>query len=358
VNKLRKRIEKVVKNFKKKNYDGILVFNPTNIGYLTGYKSFPGAALISEKDRMLFADQLYYEEVKVNTENYQIELKDKNFYAALEKTINQFGMEKIGFEDNYVTVDNYNNLKKKLKHINFKPLKGLLEAIRTIKEKDEIENIKKAALLGDEAFNNLLTFIKPEMSEIDIALELEHFIRKNGADDVSFKIIVASGKRSALPHGEPTNKKLQKGDLVVIDFGTVVNGYHSDMTRTIGIGKLSPEQKKIYSVVKKAQEHTIQFLKVGLTGTAVDGLARNFIESAGYGNYFTHSTGHGLGLAVHEEPKLSSSGNMLLRSQMVITVEPGIYIPGLCGVRIEDMVLLKENSIETLTKSGRELILI
>ncbi|MGB4002646.1 MAG: M24 family metallopeptidase, partial [Bacillota bacterium] len=202
----------------------------------------------------------------------------------------------------------------------------------------------------------ILSIMKPGMTEIDVALELEWFMRKNGAEGIGFDVIVASGPRGAMPHGVASDKKLAQGDLVVLDFGAVYNGYRGDMTRTVSLGKATSLQRRVYDIVLRAQEAALEAIAPGKTGQEIDGIARGIIEEAGYGDNFGHGLGHGVGLAVHEEPRLSVTGTKELRPGMVVTVEPGIYLPGLFGIRIEDLVVVQEGGVRNLTRSPKELI--
>ncbi|MBI4640833.1 MAG: aminopeptidase P family protein, partial [Candidatus Tectomicrobia bacterium] len=220
------------------------------------------------------------------------------------------------------------------------------------------KNIKKAAELTDAGFAHILKYIKPGMKEIDVALELEFFIRKNGGKGVAFSYIVASGERGAMPHGVASDKVISPGDLVTFDFGTSYNGYRSDMTRTIGIGDPSPKMRELYSTVLEAQLAGLQAIKAGIKCVDADAAARNIIKDAGYGEYFGHSLGHGVGLAIHEGPRVSQYSEEVLEAGMVVTCEPGIYIPNEGGVRIEDLVIVRENGCEILSHSPKELIVI
>lgn len=227
-----------------------------------------------------------------------------------------------------------------------------------LKSREEIEYIKRAQKITDDTFEYILTKIKPGVTEIEIASEIESFMKKSGAEALAFDPIVVSGVRGALPHGEPTDKKIENGELLTIDMGAVVNGYHSDMTRTVAIGEISSDKKVVYDIVFSAQFRATIKLKSGVKASDVDFAARDAIEKAGFAKFFTHSTGHGVGLKVHEDPKISSESDDILQCGMVVTIEPGIYIPNRLGVRLEDMLLITENGYEKLTHSPKRLIVL
>ena len=251
-----------------------------------------------------------------------------------------------------------------LKHIksvvkaNLVPLSGVIEKIRLIKTPEEINIIKVACEIADQAFSHILNFIKPGITELEVSNELEFFMRKQGATASSFDTIVASGLRSALPHGVATNKEIENGDFVTLDFGAIYNGYVSDITRTIAVGKPSNQLIEMYETVLESQLLALQHVKPGMTGREADNIARDFLKSKGYGEAFGHSTGHGIGLEIHEGPTLSSRSDTVLEPNMVVTIEPGIYLPGIGGVRIEDDIVITETGNEKLTHSKKELIIL
>jgi len=234
---------------------------------------------------------------------------------------------------------------------------SIIEQARLYKTQTELDKMREAAKLGDEAFSHILTFIKVGMKEVEVALELERYMRTQGAESVSFEIIVASGPRSAMPHGLASQKEIQSGELVTLDFGCVIDGYHSDMTRTFGMGKVSDEHRKIYDTVLAAEEAALAAVAPQKLGKDVDAIARSMIADAGYGEYFPHGLGHGVGLEIHEAPNLSPrQEEVVLEPNMVVTVEPGIYIPGDAGVRIEDLTVVTETGVERLCFSDKSFI--
>jgi Xaa-Pro aminopeptidase len=275
---------------------------------------------------------------------------------TLREIVTDAGINKLGFERDVVTYKQHDMFSSALDGVELVPTEGIVEMIRTVKDEHEIDAIRKAEALGDAAFSHVLDIIKPGMTEIEVALEIEWFMRKNGAEGIGFDVIVASGERGAMPHGVASSKKLAKGELVVMDFGAIYHGYRGDMTRTVSLGKASPKQREIYDIVLRAQETALQGIRPGRTGQEIDALARKVIEDAGYGENFGHGLGHGVGLAIHEEPRLSVTATEKLLPGMVVTVEPGIYVPGFAGVRIEDLVVVEEDGIRNLTSSSKELI--
>jgi Xaa-Pro aminopeptidase len=262
----------------------------------------------------------------------------------------------LGFEDDKMNVSVYNNYKETLANTEMVPLKGLMLELRAVKDELELEIIRQAAKIADEGFNHIVNFIKPGMKENEVALELEFFMRKKGATGASFDFIVASGTRSSMPHGVASDKVIEIGDFVTIDFGCVYKGYCSDMTRTIVMGKATDKQKEIYNIVLEAQLKVIEEAKANMSGIELDNIARQYIIDKGYGDKFGHGLGHGIGLDVHELPNVNVLGKNILKPNMVISDEPGIYIEDFGGVRIEDLLIITEDGCEVINSSPKELI--
>ena len=280
------------------------------------------------------------------------------YYSALLQAVEEEHIQRLGFEDLDMTVAQYEKLKKELegKNVMLVPLGDSVKQLRQIKEDWEIRRIRQAEAIGDRAFKRLLGEVKAGMTEKQVAARLEFFMKEEGAEGLSFDTIAASGSHTAMPHAVPTDRKLTGGDLLTMDFGCLYPGYCSDMTRTIAIGKVSDEQRKIYDVVKKAQETALAGIRPGMTGAQIDKLARDVIKEAGYGAYFGHALGHSVGLEIHESPNFSPREETVIRPGMVITVEPGIYVEGVGGVRIEDVVVITEDGCENITHSDKEWI--
>lgn len=341
---------------KENKVDGILITSRVNIRYVTGFKGTEGFAYINTKgEKYLFVDSRYIEVATKECSDSKVILIEKaDFYGPLNEIIKESGAKAIGFEKDQVVVANYEIFKEK---INAQLVGLTLEMARMIKSESEINLMKKAAEITDKAYSYVLSIAKAGMSEKELNLKLLNFILEQGADGFSFDTIVASGKRSSMPHGTPTDKKLENGDLVTLDFGVFYQGYASDMTRTFLIGdKLDPKLEEIYHVVKEAQEAAIKAIKPGMKAIEVDKVARDYITEKGYGEYFSHGTGHSLGLEIHEFPYINTRDNTVLEPGMIITIEPGIYLPDFGGVRIEDDILITEDGYEVITHSDKNLL--
>ncbi|MCS7229884.1 MAG: Xaa-Pro peptidase family protein [Candidatus Kryptonium sp.] len=350
------KLEKVRRKLDELKIDAVLITHLPNIRYLTGFSGSSALCVITKTDAFFITDFRYEEQSKQQVKGF------KRFIAIGKTSIdliyeeNIFGkVKKVGFEAHRASFSFVQELKNKFKNLKFVPTKNFIEEISAIKTDDEIENIKSAIKISEKVFQEILKIIKPGISEIDIASEITYLHRKYGAEKDAFDIIVASGWRSALPHGVATDKKLKKGELVVIDFGCVYNGYHSDITRTISIGKPSAEARKIYQIVLDAQTKAIENARSGLKASELDSIARNYIKQKGYGKFFGHSLGHGIGTETHTLPRIAPKSDYILQNGNVITIEPGIYIPGFGGVRIEDDILINSNA-SILTSLPKNLI--
>jgi len=347
-------ISKIRVELEKHELDGVIITSKQNRRYISRFTGSDGIILITLNGAFLFVDGRYTIQAGLETDGFEIiEFKESPF-----KLLSEFSLKNLGFEDKMLSFSNYKSLKEALPNTALHSCSWLFTELRIIKTDDELNKIKKAAKVSDLAFSHILNFAKQGMTEIEVAVELEFFMRKNGAEGVSFDTIVASGERSALPHGEPTDRKIRLGDILLMDFGCIVDGYCSDMTRTVAIGEISEEKRNIYETVKKAQQTGLDAIKNGQACKGVDGLAREVIENSGYGTSFTHALGHGVGMEVHEEPRLSPKATETLKTGMVVTVEPGIYIRDLCGVRIEDLVCVTEKGYTNFTSSTKELIIL
>lgn len=353
------RIEKLKNALKEKNLFSAVIFKPENIFYLCNYTG-EGFLLVTETKMYIFTDFRYVEQAKKESPHCEIlEYKPGvSSFSLLAQVLKENNILNTGIEENVVTLKTYEELKQNLEGIEIGRIGGLVEKIRMIKEEEEIENIKTAQRIADMAFIHILDYIKPGVSEKEISLELEFFIKKNGAQGLSFPTIVATGERASLPHGEPTERKLKYGDFITLDFGAKYNHYCSDMTRTVFLGKPGEEQVKIYRIVREAQEKALEYIKAGILGKDADRVARDIIEKNGFAHNFGHGLGHGVGIEIHEEPRLSKLGEEELKPGMVVTVEPGIYIENFGGVRIEDLVVITEQGIKNLTKSSKDLIIL
>ncbi|MEW6188675.1 MAG: Xaa-Pro peptidase family protein [Actinomycetota bacterium] len=348
------RISKLRQKIKEAQVDAMLIKKPENLRYLIGFTG-SGMLMIDGKHIFLLTDFRHFEQAVQEAYGCEILKVTNSGHDELASLIRKLGLKVIGFESHFLTYKEYIELSE-LDNILLHPLPQMVEQLRAIKEEGEIVRIARAAKLADQAFSHILPFISLGVTERDVAIELEYFMRKSGAEKAGFDIIVASGARSAIPHARTTDKCLNPGEFVKIDLGAVYEGYHSNMTRTLVLGKASEQQRKIYRLVLQAQKRALDGISLGQTGAQVDGIARDYLSQVGYGSNFGHNLGHGVGLEIHEIPTLGPKSSERLMAGMVTTIEPGIYISGFGGVRIEDLVLLREEGIEILTASAKDLL--
>lgn len=352
-----KRIEDVRELLKTKGLDGVLISSPHNKYYLGELFSSSGYIIITKSNQYILVDFRYFEEVKSKSKLFEvILLSSKNtIEKRLHSIIIEEGLHELGFEGKEISYDFYQSIQESV-NCNLYSLD--VSKIRSVKERKEIEYIKKACNIADATFQYILSYIEAGMSEKTVENELVRFMKEQGGEKESFDSIVASGVRGALPHGKASNKIINKGELITLDFGVKYNYYCSDITRTISFGRCSAELSNVYEVVKAAGEEALRKAKPNITMGELDYSARDFIKKSGYGNFFGHNLGHGLGIQVHEYPSIAPDSDELLREGMVITIEPGIYIPNVGGVRIEEDILITRDGSSSLTNSSRELIVI
>ncbi|MGZ0086303.1 M24 family metallopeptidase [Caldibacillus thermoamylovorans] len=351
------KLEKLRKLLQEHGIDGLLVTNGYNRRYLTGFTGTAGVALVSCDGAVLITDFRYVEQATKQADGFEVVEHSGPIVKEIAHQVKRLGINRLGFEQENVTYAAHQTYQEAIGAA-LVPTSSLVEKLRLIKSEAEIKIVKEAAAIADAAFAHILSFIRPGITEIEVANELEFFMRKQGASSSSFDTIVASGYRSALPHGVASEKTIERGELVTLDFGAYYKGYCSDLTRTVAVGDISAELRTIYEVVLEAQRRGMAGLKAGITGKEADALTRDYIREKGYGDYFGHSTGHGIGLEIHEGPTLSFRSDAVLEPGMVVTVEPGIYIPGLGGVRIEDDTVITADGNEALTHSPKELIIL
>ncbi len=330
----------------------VVIAKPENRRYFSGFTGSSGLLLVSAATAKLITDFRYIEQANRQAPDFTVVRHGSDMYETLAAEVKALGGERVGFESDFAPWDEY----RKMNEFIGKLVPLHLDKLRMIKDEAELDALRVAVCLADAAFDHILTYIKPGVSERDIALELEFFMRKNGAEKAAFDIIVASGPRSALPHGRAGAKRIAAGEFVTMDFGAVYEGYHSDITRTVVVGKASSRQREIYDLVRAAQQAGLDAVAAGRSGSEVDAAARRVIGDAGYGEFFGHGLGHGVGLAIHEEPRLSPVGDVVLAPNMTVTVEPGVYLPDWGGVRIEDTVVVTAGGVQVLTASSKELI--
>lgn len=355
---MRIRYEKLAKLLEEKKLDAVLVSDGYNMRYLSGFTGATGYLLITKNSKTLFTDSRYTVAATIQAPDYTVVEVDaaRDYCKFLNQVLSAESVQNLGFEANQVRYGTYQNLKARLAVKELIPLGTELADLRRIKTAEEIALHRQAEHIGDIAFEEILKDLKPGVTELEVAAKLEYIMKMNGADKLSFDSIIASGVNSSKPHAEPGHKKIESGDFVTMDFGCVYNGYCSDMTRTVVVGKASEKQKEIYNTVLKAQLAVLDMLKPGLRGKEYDKVARDVIYGAGYEGYFGHGLGHSVGLEIHENPRFSMIEEDIVEAGMIMTVEPGIYIPDFGGVRIEDMVVLTATGYENLTNSRKELI--
>jgi len=337
--------------------DALLITSGYNRRYITDFTGTAGVAVVSKDQAIFITDFRYTEQATKQISGFEIVQHTKPLIEEVGVQLEKMGVKNVGFEKDDMSYALYESYKKAV-NAELIPVSGLVEKIRLIKTPQEIKIIKAAADIADAAFEHIISFIAPGKTELEVSNELEFFMRKQGASSSSFDIIVASGLRSALPHGVASDKVIAKGDFVTLDFGALYNGYISDITRTVAVGEPSEKLKEIYQIVLDAQLLSLEKVKPGMTGIEADAVARDYIKSKGYGEAFGHSLGHGIGLEVHEGPGLSFRSETVLEENMVVTIEPGIYVPGVGGVRIEDDIVMTATGNEKLTHSTKELLIL
>lgn len=333
--------------------DAILISQPENRRYLSGFTGSAGWLVITAERAVLATDFRYFEQMGREAPEFELAKIETRLVDLLPTLLADLAVKRLGFESQHVTVDELAAWSQATPDVEWLPVKGTVEKMRAIKDNDEIDAILRSTHLTDAAFDHLLGLIKPGMSERQAAWEIEVFMRTHGASRVAFDLIVAAGPNGALPHARAGDHPIGEGEPIVVDIGCVVDGYCSDMTRTICLGRPSAKYLEVWDIVLKAQEAAENGIRAGMTGVEADALARTVIEEAGYGPNFGHGLGHGVGLAVHEEPRASKLWPDALQAGMTLTIEPGIYLPGEFGVRIEDLVLVTEEGVRVLTRTPK-----
>ncbi len=336
--------------------DALLITKPSNRRYLSAFSGSSGSLLINgDNIRYLFVDTRYSEQAAQEASYFNIMIQKNDEIDCLADVIKNNCIKTVGIEKDHVTIKYYEELKKRIPNIEFIAIDNPWEKDRKIKKSFEIEQIKAAVQIADKTFDLIAKKIKVGMTERELSIMIDTTLRECGAEKNSFDTIVSSGKRTSLPHGMPSDKEIFQGDLVMLDFGAVYCGYCSDLTRTLIIGEPDEHQTKIYELVLRAQNQAIAQIKSGVSTAFIDSVARNIIDKAGYKEYFGHGLGHSLGLEIHEEPRLSPLDSTVLAPGMIITVEPGVYLPGWGGIRIEDVVLVREDDCEILSQSPKDI---
>ncbi|NMA54658.1 MAG: aminopeptidase P family protein [Firmicutes bacterium] len=348
------RLQKLQDALAAQDLAGLIISKAENIRYLSGFTGSTAWLFVLKDKAYLCTDYRYSQQAAAETSNWEVvEIKNSNWQQTIQ-SLCPSGQKKIGFESHDLNYQSWYKLTQTFSKADLSPTFGLVERLRVQKDEQELASLRQAIVLADKGAEYLRSILVPGRTEKEVALELEFFLRKHGAERAAFPFIVASGTRGALPHGTASEKKIQAGELVTVDFGAVYQGYHSDLTRTFVLGKPTDKQVAIYELVLEAQEKAIASAGPGVLCVEVDSAARDVIAGANYGNFFGHATGHGLGLAVHEAPHVSSRSADTLLPGMVITVEPGVYIPGWGGVRTEDVLLITDQGVEILSRAAKK----
>ncbi|EMF0267702.1 aminopeptidase P family protein [Enterococcus hirae] len=351
------RVEKLRKKMQEENLDSFLITSPYNLRYLTNFTGTTGLAVITLEKAFFITDFRYTEQAVAQAQGFEIIKNVGPIFEEVADLVQKEGLRELGFEETTVSFLEYSVLEEII-DAQLIPISGMIEELREIKDEEEIAIIEKACSIADLAYDHILKMIQPGMTEIEVANQLDFYMRSLGASGVSFETIVASGLRSAMPHGVASKKIIEQGDLITIDFGCYYEGYVSDMTRTFAIGDPGEQLKEIYQIVLEAQLAVLEVAKPGVTGKQLDAVARDYITKHGYGEAFGHSTGHGIGLEIHEGPNVSVRAEKQFVPGNIITDEPGIYLPGIGGVRIEDDLLITSDGNRVLTHSPKELIIL
>ena len=351
------RVEKLRKKMQVENLDSFLITSPFNLRYLTNFTGTTGLAVITLEKAFFITDFRYTEQAAAQAQGFEIIKNVGPIFEEVADLVQKEGLRELGFEETTVSFLEYSVLEEVI-DAQLIPISGMIEELREIKDEEEIAIIEKACSIADLAYDHILKMIQPGMTEIEVANQLDFYMRSLGASGVSFETIVASGLRSAMPHGVASKKIIEQGDLITIDFGCYYEGYVSDMTRTFAIGDPGEQLKEIYQIVLEAQLAVLEVAKPGVTGKQLDAVARDYITKHGYGEAFGHSTGHGIGLEIHEGPNVSVRAEKQFVPGNIITDEPGIYLPGIGGVRIEDDLLITSDGNRVLTHSPKELIIL
>lgn len=348
------RLEKLRSTLIEQNVDALLISQPDNRRYLSGFTGSAGMLLISSDRAILATDFRYYEQVGRQAPDYELAKITTKPTDLLPELLAELGVKRLGFEAQHLTVDQLHEWSQAVEDIAWVPLKGTVEKLRAVKDEGELEALRRSTALTDAAFAHLLDVIRPGMTEREAAWEIEAHMRTHGASAVAFPPIVGAGPSGAMPHARPGDHEIQPGEPIVIDIGCIVDGYCSDMTRTFCLGEPSEKYLEVWNIVLQAQQAALHGIHAGMTGSEAHALAADVIGTAGYGDYFGHGLGHGVGLVIHENPRASRLWGDTLEAGMSLTVEPGIYLPGEFGVRIEDLVIIRDGGVENLTRTPKE----
>lgn len=354
------KIETLMKEYfaKEDAADAVLISDSVNRRYLLGFGSSAGTLVVLPEKVYFIIDFRYIEAARAAVTGCEILLQER-LYEQIADILSRHGVKTVGVEEDRLTLSGFVEYQERLPQFTMLAQSGLsrlLIRLRMLKSEEEILKIEGAQRIAETAFTEILNFIRPGVTEREIAARLEYCMKLGGAEEMSFETIAVAGKNSSLPHGVPSDYRVADGDFVTMDFGAVIDGYHSDMTRTVAVGSVSEEQERVYDTVLKAQLKALDEIREGAVCSEIDKVARDYIYSMGYEGCFGHGLGHGVGVEIHEEPRFSPSCDIVLENNMVMTVEPGVYLEGKFGVRIEDFVVIRGNCVQNLTKSQKNLI--
>ncbi|CAD2075913.1 M24 family metallopeptidase [Phocicoccus pinnipedialis] len=349
------KYEKLNQILERNNLDALLIMSPYNRRYVSGFSGSSGAVVYTNDNKYLISDFRYKNQAPKESVDFEFVLQDKGLLPFVTEFLKEKGFKTVGFESEHVNFNIYETLKNDFDLV---PLTGEVEKIRMVKTSEEILKIQKACEIVDETYVHILKFVKSGMTELEVRNELEYKMAQLGSEKPSFDTIVASGYRGALPHGAASNKVIERGDMVTLDFGAYYEGYASDITRSFAVEDVTSEMEKVYKIVLESQLKALDEIKAGMTGEEADSIARDVIKSYGYGENFGHSLGHGFGLEVHEGPALAQKSDIVLTENMLITIEPGIYIDNVGGVRIEDDAIVTKDGLKKLTHSTKDFIIV
>jgi len=343
---------------RERKLDALLLADLSNIRYVCGFSGTNGLLVVSPRKAMLLTDPRYRDQARREVRNADVTVVTGSLSGALPRIVRFRKTDRVGYEEDVLTVARFETLKASLGGVSFVRSAGIVEDPASVKDESEIACIGEAARIADRVYAEVLPAIRPGMMELEIAARIASSVRMNGGDGDAFDIIVSSGKQSAYPHARASRKRLERGDLVIMDFGARYRGYHSDITRTVAVGTLDPRKRSMVEAVRQAHNEAIDAVRAGVPAQVVDAIARSVISGHGLGGAFIHSLGHGLGLRIHERPRVAALSREILRAGNVITIEPGVYIEGVGGVRIEDDLLVRDTGCTLLTRSPRDVVIV
>lgn len=348
----------IQQGLQERQLDAMVIMAPSNRFYASKFRSTAGMVLITPKRAWFLVDFRYIEAARAAISGMDVIQVDGKYYDYLSSQAKEQHFSRVGFEQSGITYQEYIRLKTCMKDAQLVPAEELLLQLRQVKAPAELEAIRTAQRISEAAFAEILNFIQPGRTERDIQVELDYRMQKAGGEGLAFDSIVVSGANSSKPHGVPTDKPVEAGDFLTMDFGCQYGGYCADMTRTVAIGHATDEMRQVYDIVLRAQREAMAHIHAGMAGSMADAFARDIIRDAGYGAYFGHALGHGVGIDIHEAPSFASRYDALIPAGAVMSVEPGIYLPGKFGVRIEDLVVVQEEGVTSLNASEKELIIL